>query len=251
MDKFFLSETLKNRISNANIEKINKDTKKEEFNHIKLNNLNNKLIFSQVNEHPIFEAIQKSIPAACLVIVYYEEPGKDISHWTGSGFLISPKLIITSAHVLPSGKGKSTIQVSFDGIERIDAKINSINDDLDIGSLSINDVRIKPVAISTEEPMVGEQIAVIGAPEGWENVVTVGYISAKHRTPQRLPGKEWSDMIFVDADIYEGSSGSMVINSKGELIGVVMGIIGKEAREKNIGQNAVIPIPRIINALET
>lgn len=249
MDKFFLSNTLKNRISKANIEKINSETRKEEFNHIKLNNLNNKLIFSQSKDSPIFYAIQKSIPAACLIIVYYEEDG-DISHWTGSGFLVSPRLIVTSAHVLPSGKGKTTIQVSFDGIERINATINSINDDLDIGSLLINDVNIKPIPISTEEPMVGEQIAVIGAPEGWENVVTVGYISAKHRTPQKLPGKEWSDMIFIDADIYEGSSGSMVINSNGELIGVVMGIIGKEAKEKSIGQNAVVPIKRVIDALE-
>ena len=120
------------------------------------------------------------------------------------------------------------------------------NTQIDIGVLQIGDSRVAPAIIAQDEPVVGEEIAVIGAPEGWENVVTVGRISAMDKTPNKLPEPSWQGMLFIDADIYEGSSGSMVINNRGEVIGVVMGIIGKHAAEQNIGQNAVVPIRKVL-----
>lgn len=247
MDKFFLSKTLRCRIGESEISKINRN-KKETFNHISSDKLRTKLVLAQNEKQPIFNAIQKCLPSACLITVYHEH-SNDVTNWTGSGFLIHPGIIITSNHVLPEERGKSIIKVSFDGVNKISANVYSRNEDLDIGVLSIVANNIPPVNISNDEPLQGEQVAVIGAPEGWDNVVTVGYVSAVHKTPEKLPGQEWADLIFVDCDIYEGSSGSMVINDRGEIIGMVMGIIGKHASDLNMGQNAVIPIHRIIESI--
>lgn len=247
LDKFFLSKTLKNRFENSEINKINKGMSENLKNKVSIVSLNNKLVLAQNQQDPIFYAIQKAIPAACLITVYYEEPNQNAVTWTGSGFLIQPGLIVTSNHVLPGEQGQSIIKISFDGDDRVLAQVQSRNPSLDIGFLTIGNMNIPPVAIAEVEPQIGEQIAVIGAPEGWENVITVGYVSAIHQTPNKLPEPAWNDLIFIDADIYEGSSGSMVINNQGEVIGVVMGIIGKEAVDKSIGQNAVIPIKKVLN----
>lgn len=245
MDKFFLSKTLRDRFGEAEIIKINKG-QTQIFDHISAAKLHTKIALAQNANRPIFNAIQKCLPAACLITIYHEHGG-DVTNWTGSGFLIHPGFVITSDHVLPEEKGKSIIKVSFDGVNKIDANVYSRNTDLDIGALSIEINNITPVDIANDEPLQGEQVAVIGAPEGWDNVVTVGYVSAVHKTPEKLPWQEWSDLIFIDCDIYEGSSGSMVINDRGEVIGMVMGIIGKHASDLNMGQNAVIPIHRVIN----
>ena len=250
LDKFFFSPTLKNRIDKPVIEKINKGFSQDSFNHISATSLNTKLVLSQAQEEPIFYAIQKAIPSSCLITVYYEQTGQKTQNWTGSGFLIQPGMVVTSNHVLPDENGASVIKVSFEDSQKYSAKVYSQNVDLDIGVLSIENKNIPPIPIAQSMPVPGEKIAVIGAPEGWENVVTVGYVSAVNMTPAKLPEPSWQDMIFIDADIYEGSSGSMVINSEGEVIGVVMGIIGKEAAEKNIGQNAVVPIYRVLDAIK-
>jgi len=250
MDKFFLSPTLQKRLGKNKSEQINRDIRSESLGHIQLVNLNSKLVLAQHQQDPIFYAVQKSLPAACLITVYYDEEGKGgATHWTGSGFLLQPGLVITSNHVLPAEGGQSVIKVSFDGDNHINANVYLREPQIDIGILAIQNTNVQPVQISQQEPMQGEQIAVIGAPEGWDNLVTIGYVSAVHQTPEKLPEPSWNDMIFIDADIYEGSSGSMVINNRGEVIGVVMGVIGKEAAEKNIGQNAVVPIEKVLSLL--
>lgn len=250
MDKFFLSPTLKKRIDN-NIEKINKGFNENAIGHMLPTSLHTKLILAQHQQEPIFYAIQKATPSACLILVYYDAPGQETQFWTGSGFLLAPGIIVTSNHVLPNEKAQSIIKVSFDGENKIIAKVNSRNPDLDIGTLTIQDVGLASLPMASREPIPGEQIAVIGAPEGWENVVSVGHVSAVDMTPERPLEKSWSGLIFIDCDIYEGSSGSMVINNSGEVIGMVMGIIGKHASDKNIGQNAVIPIYKVIQSLES
>lgn len=248
IDKFFLSDTLKNRLGQPLVEKINKGFETDPT-RMSIAKIHTHLTLAQNKNEPIYDAVHKAMPAACLITVFYEEPQKGTQQWTGSGFLIQPGIVVTSGHVLPLGPGENVIKISFDGDSQINARVGSYDKDTDIGTLYLNDIGINPAPIAPEEPTQGEQIAVIGAPEGWSNVVTIGYVSAIHQTPQVLPGESWQDMIFIDADIYEGSSGSMVVNVNGEVIGMVMGIIGKEAAEKSIGQNAVIPMHRILQSL--
>lgn len=246
LDKFFFSPTLKSRLNNNSIEKALHI--REEFNqHISEKELHNKLVLSQTKQEPIFYAIQKAMPAACLIDVYQEKTGEGTRHWTGSGFLLQKNTIVTSDHILPEKDSTSVIKVSFGDNNKHVAEIGKSNSELDIAILTVENVDINPVPVAKNTPIIGEKIAVIGAPEGWENIVTVGYVSAVDMTPAKFLDNSWTNLIFIDSDIYEGSSGSMVINTMGEVIGVVMGIIGKNASDKNIGQNAVIPIYKVLD----
>ena len=194
---------------------------------------------------PIGEATQSSIDAACTI---YVAQGNET--WTGSGFLITSGVILTNSHVIPQESEGADITVSFDGQNMLPATVVAINPDVDAAALQVQgvpDVRPVPLAIAGAKP--GEIIAVIGAPEGWQDVVTVGRVSAVDRSPDQSMGPAWEEMMFVDADILEGSSGSMVIDITGKVIGMVMGMIGKHAQDRGLGQRAVIPIHRVIAGL--
>ena len=89
-------------------------------------------------------------------------------------------------------------------------------------------------------PSEGEDIFVIGNPLGLESTVSTGIISAVRDIPA------FGKILQITAPISPGSSGSPVINSKGEVIGIATLVITK-------GQNLnfAIPSDKIIALKET
>lgn len=195
---------------------------------------------------PIGEATQAAVDAACTI---YVTLGTETL--TGSGFLIGDGIVLTNSHVIPSDPSASGVTVSFDGQNAMHAEVVAVSDEVDAAALRVPGTEGVPaVEISPEECRPGEIIAVIGSPEGWQDVVTVGRVSAVDRSPSGGDvGEPWSEMMFVDADILEGSSGSMVIDIQGRVVGMVMGVIGRYAQDRGVGQNAVIPIRRVLEGL--
>jgi len=203
---------------------------------------------SQRKLDPIGEAIQAAEPAACIINVT-----QDAKSWTGSGFLVEGNFIITAEHLLPKQEGgQATVQVSFDGETAIPVNVINGDSDVDVGLLHCPyQLPIRPMRISDQPVVEGDIIAVIGAPEGWPNVVTVGRVAGTEMTPPQPPDASWTDMLFVDAHILEGSSGSMVVDSLGQVVGMVMGLIGKRVQAHGAGQNAVVPAHRILGAIRS
>jgi S1-C subfamily serine protease len=97
---------------------------------------------------------------------------------------------------------------------------------------------------------IGDIIAVISSPEGWHDTATVGRISNIHQSMgQQAPTPAWNDVIFIDADILEGSSGGMVIGTDGFVYGSIMGVTGQRANI-GIGERSICPSYKIIKLLE-
>lgn len=206
---------------------------------------------SQREPDPIGRAIRSVEPAAC--VIYGQQVGPEGPRtWTGSGFLVDGGYVVTASHVLPgAGGGEAQVYISFDGENSVPVDVVRGDADVDVGILrSKVTLPIPPVPISPTPTRPGDIIAVIGAPEGWPNVVTVGRVSATDMTPANPPDPSWTEMMFVDASILEGSSGSMVIDVTGSVVGMVMGVIGKSVQQAGAGQNAVVPAARIVRALE-
>ncbi len=201
---------------------------------------------------PIGQAVQAAESAACVIYVTVQAP-QGPAQWTGSGFLLPDGIVVTANHVVaPEDNAlQASVAVSFDGETDYPAEVLGGDKAVDIAVLKIDPrVPVRPVELSRELPAPGEIIATIGAPEGWANVVTVGRVSAVGMTPSTPPDPSWEDMMFIDADILEGSSGSMVIDVTGKVIGAVMGIIGKHAADYQTGQNAVVNVQRIQQVVE-
>jgi S1-C subfamily serine protease len=75
------------------------------------------------------------------------------------------------------------------------------------------DLTIAPIAV--EEPRVGDRIWAVGNPAGLEDAITSGTLVRK-----------MNFSYLIDAKIYYGSSGGGLFNTKGELIGVNVAMVG-------------------------
>lgn len=154
----------------------------------------------------------KKVRSAIVTIYAYDKKNKLVA--SGTGFFINFKgQIITNYHVI---KDVHTVKVLTEREEMFQVKSILENKEKDLALLSINaleqDIEYLPIANSTPEP--GERILVIGSPKGLEQTVSDGIVSAIRQHP--IQGR----VIQITAPISPGSSGSPLINFKGEVVGV-------------------------------
>jgi tetratricopeptide (TPR) repeat protein len=158
-------------------------------------------------------AIVKKIEPSTVVILTYDKEGKTLGQ--GSGFFISQNGdIITNWHVL-QGASRAEIKTAQGKVYPIN-KIVAEDKEADLIRLSV-DIPLKaifPLQVSVSIPEAGEQIVVIGSPLGLERTVSDGIVSAVRDIP------EFGKIIQISAPLSPGSSGSPVVNMKGEVIGV-------------------------------
>jgi len=81
-------------------------------------------------------------------------------------------------------------------------------------SVDIPSQYVHPLSLITTIPEVGERIIVYGSPLGLEKTVSDGIVSAIREIP------DFGKVIQITAPISPGSSGSPVLNMKGEVIGI-------------------------------
>jgi S1-C subfamily serine protease len=204
-------------------------------------------------EDPIKVIIQEAIAAACMI--YVSAPS---GQWTGSGFHVGGGIIATAGHVVPQELASSPAQitVTFDSKTLYPAQFLVTDPESDSGLLMCAPIarQIKPVLLGdSDSAEVGDIIAVVSSPEGWRDTATVGRISNIHQDlGPNAPSKAWRNILFIDADILEGSSGGLVIGTDGLAVGSVMGVTGEHA-ELGLGERAVCPsnkISRLIDGIQ-
>jgi S1-C subfamily serine protease len=211
--------------------------------------LDSQLRFAEEKEDDSIKMmIQEAITAACTVFIY-----GDGTQWTGSGFHIGDGIIVTAGHVCPPDTPLE-ISLSFDGKHLYGASLIISNPDIDVALLNCPNIinQIPNVMLSdSDKAEIGDIIATIASPEGWNDTATVGRISNIHQSLGELaPSPAWNDIIFIDADILQGASGGMVIGTDGLVVGSIMGVTGQYA-ELGIGQRAICPSNKINILLES
>ena len=158
-------------------------------------------------------AIVKKIQPSVVTILTYDKNGKGLMQ--GSGFFIRKDGdIITNRHVLEgaSSADVKTAQGKVYPVIRVVAEDKE--GDLILVSVDIPPDAVYPLSVSASIPEVGERVLVIGSPLGLEKTVSDGIVSAVRDIPQ------FGKIIQITAPISPGSSGSPVVNMKGEAIGV-------------------------------
>ena len=141
------------------------------------------------------------------------------SKFRGTGFLIdvNNNYIITNAHV--ANEGKHQLIIENNKGEQFAANAVYVDVARDLAILKIKDANFKkmaptPFSIRKSNAGLGEQVFMLGFPKQ-EIVYGEGYVSAKNGYQM--------DTIYcqLNTEANEGSSGSPVINKKGELIGIL------------------------------
>ena len=174
-------------------------------------------------------SIIKRIEPSVVVILTYDKEGKALGQ--GSGFFISQDGdVITNRHVI-QGANRAEVKTSGGKVYPV-KKVVAEDEEGDLVRVStdVPEKAVKPLPISVSTPEVGEKIIVIGSPLGLERTVSDGIVSAVREI------EAFGKIMQITAPISEGSSGSPVVNMKGEVVGVATFLIVK-------GQNLNFAIP--------
>jgi serine protease Do len=194
---------------------------------------------------PVKKTIQTGLGSSCTI---YVRSGK--KNWSGSGFYIGNNIVVTAGHVVPNDQTLTEIMCTFDGKKYIAASFVVSDPSIDSGAVRLEfDPNVAPLRFGNSDALeVGDIIAVISAPEGFHDTATVGRVSNIHQSIADPNMPAWNDIIFIDADILEGSSGGMVIGVDNLIYGTIMGVTGQHA-DIGVGESSVCPSNKIQNML--
>ncbi len=154
----------------------------------------------------------------------------------GTGFFINESgLIVTNRHVLL--KAWRIFAKSKRGDYEVkEVLAEDVNNDLILLKINIRKELVTPLRLSKNLPNIGEKVIVIGNPLGLETTVSDGIVSAIREIP------EFGRVIQITCPLSMGSSGSPVINMRGEVIGIAT---FKILEGENL--NFAIPIEKVKN----
>lgn len=213
---------------------------------IDVNYLDNILKLAQKSDDSLKKITQIGLQSSCTIYVFSEK-----SQWSGSGFYIGNNMIVTAAHVVPKDQNLSDLKITFDNKNFLDASVVVSEPEYDAAVLFCKDIPTTTAALklgNSDSLEVGDMVVVVSAPEGFHDTATFGRISNIHQHVKNVQSPAWNDIIFIDADILEGSSGGMVLGSDGLVYGIVIGVTGTHA-DIGIGENSVCPSNKIRNLI--
>lgn len=130
----------------------------------------------------------------------------------GSGFLISRHgFILTAAHVV---SGAEKVEVVTHDEKQLEATVVRRNKQNDVALLYTAVAVDTCLPIATSQPSPGQDVFVVGAPDGYESSVARGVISGI---------REFEDLKFIqtDASVSPGNSGGPMVDRDGNILGVV------------------------------
>jgi S1-C subfamily serine protease len=103
---------------------------------------------------------------------------------------------------------------------------------------------LKPLSLGDSDGVhVGDQVAAIGNPLGLDRSITLGIVSALHRSLTSPEGTPIDRVIQTDAALNHGNSGGPLLDAQGQVVGVSSAIsTGDTGSGGNIGIGFAIPI---------
>jgi Trypsin-like peptidase domain len=147
----------------------------------------------------------------------------------GSGFVISADgRIATSLHVVEDASELAVVLADGRTFEEVEVVAYDEVQDLVVLAIDARDLPVLPIA---REPIgAGEHVVAIGHPQGLENTVSDGLVSAVRRDGAG------AEVLQITAPISPGSSGGPVLDDRGRVVGVATAI-------HRIGQNLNFATP--------
>jgi len=145
--------------------------------------------------------------------------------WKGTGFVVNKTkgLILTNAHVVGRGTVGTYLLAFYDGV-RTDAKLLYYDPWLDYAFLQVPPEDIPgdttEIKFSAQNPRMGQAVFMIGNNENKSFSIHTGNISNTHTVAGLMP----QHSINISLNAKGGSSGSPVLNEKGEAIALNYGI---------------------------
>jgi serine protease Do len=165
-------------------------------------------------------------------------------HAVGSGVIVdSNGYIMTNAHVvegaqrirvaLPIPMGDSAGQVPVGKRRILEARLLGQHKETDLALLKIDETDLPTLPLlSQQRPHVGQLVFAIGSPEGLQNSVTMGVVSALARQPDPTKALTY---LQTDAPINPGNSGGPLVDMYGSVVGINTFILSQGGGSEGLG----------------
>jgi|SRR5579871_3305853 len=155
--------------------------------------------------------------------------------------MLTPKPEDTGNSLAPAGKPQAVDSVLVDANrdplgkrQVLDAVVVGANRETDIALLKIEASGLPAIPIHQKgrAPRQGQLVLAIGSPEGLDNTMTIGIVSAVGRQPH--PDYP---MLYIqtDAAINSGNSGGPLLDVHGDLIGINTFILSEHGSNEGLG----------------
>ncbi len=214
-------------VSKADVAKIAGDTTNKAVNDLK-------------NQPPAGVGIYNTVRPELVVI---ESSGIGHSHddALGSGVIINTQgQILTALHVV---QGAGGITLTYADGSQSSATVESSDPDHDIAVLNAD----KPPSVIVPATLgggvrVGDEAFALGHPLGLVDSLTAGVISGLDRSFPLPNGRTLNGLIQFDAAVSPGNSGGPLLNTKGQVVGIVTGLANPSGNEDFVGIGFAVPI---------
>ena len=133
----------------------------------------------------------------------------------GTGFVIAPNRVLTSAHNLRD----QTVSVTFDDARVEQGSVHGVDADGDLVVIDVATGDIAPLAFATTVAALGAAVVSIGR-GGHRNRATLGFISGVDRSFHGPRGRVVRGSVEHTAPLARGSSGGPVLDPAGAVIGI-------------------------------
>ena len=185
-----------------------------------------------------------------LVVVQTDNPDQEKAFGIGSGVVInSDAEVLTSLHVV---EGSTMIELIFADGARSPAAVTNADPEKDIAVLTpaVLPQVVLPATIGNSGALrVGDEVFAVGHPLGLVGSLSAGVVSGLDResTP---PGREEAlrGLIQFDAAVNPGSSGGPLLDRRGQVVGIVTGLINPGDDDVFIGIGFAVPIDVAVSA---
>jgi hypothetical protein len=160
------------------------------------------------------------------------------SSTVGTGFFVTPDLLVTNAHVLCPGG--ASVQVGLSDDRKLVGVVVRLDPTLDLGLVRVTGANAQPMPLGdVGELAAGDRVTIVGSPVGLDFTVQEGSIASLRRSAKGLA------YLQLDAKLSPGNSGGPVVDSAGRVVGMVSMKVSGEGVE---GIGLALPINYVYSA---
>ena len=214
-------------------------------------------------EEAVAEVLESQLPAPDLAAQVYQvilpslvviqtdkvnEEGQGFG--IGSGVVVnSDAQVLTAFHIID---GSTEVKLSFvDGTSTY-ATVANLEPERDIAVLTPAELPdlVVPATIGSSSAMrVGDEVFAVGNPLGLVGSLSAGVVSGMDRDFRPSDKEEpLQGLIQFDAAVNPGNSGGPLVNRRGQVVGIVTGLINPTGDDFFVGIGFAVPIDEAVGA---
>ena len=179
-----------------------------------------------------------------LVIVQTDRENDEEGFGIGTGVVVNADAtVLTSLHIVD---GASEVQVAFADGSESHAIVSGVDPERDIAVLTPTSLPglIVPATIGSSAGLrVGDEVFTVGNPLGLVASMSAGVVSGLDRD-FKVAGSDQvlEDLIQFDAAVNKGNSGGPLLDRRGQVVGIVTGLVNPSEQGVFIGIGFAVPI---------